>query len=106
MSTLVIDNVDLDQLEKQRLVLAELMYYATDDLEQNYINALDGILNMLDEWSDTRASRKRRGLCSNCGQRREDERYLQCERCRRKGRENTSDSRIGMILVGRCYKGA
>ena len=59
MSTLVIDNVDLDQLEKQRLVLAELMYYATDDLEQNYINALDGILNMLDEWSDTRASRKK-----------------------------------------------
>lgn len=49
--TLIIENVDLELLEKQRLILSKfMMNIACPDSE--VIEALDCILTMLDEWSD------------------------------------------------------
>ena len=54
VDSLVIDNVDLDLLEKQR----KMLYVLLDRLNiipgvtTQEIEALDGILNMLDSWSD------------------------------------------------------
>lgn len=53
MSTLIIDNVDFDMLENQRLKLAEVV--STTPFKAEYQEAMDGLLNMLDDWSDRRA---------------------------------------------------
>jgi uncharacterized protein YutD len=50
MNTLIINNVDFDLLEKQRLLLAEVVQ--TTPFKQKYDDALNGILLMLDGWSD------------------------------------------------------
>ena len=54
MSTLIIEGVDLEQLEQQRKLLNNFLFVSdscevlTDDEEE----ALQGIANMLDSWSD------------------------------------------------------
>lgn len=56
MPELTIQNVDLTLLESQRLTLAELsnlLHNQRDGEIGNYhLDALDGVLAMLDEWSD------------------------------------------------------
>lgn len=58
MKKLEILNVDLEMLEEQRKALAELahlidnrQYYRVDS---RHLSALDGVVNMLDAWSDER----------------------------------------------------
>jgi hypothetical protein len=56
---LIIDQVDLDLLEEQRLKLNEIIHrcdheYLTPDQKA----ALVGVTNMLDEWSDERARKE------------------------------------------------
>lgn len=53
--TLTIENVDFAQLEIQRRQLAQvvLSQTLTVDLTESQVEALEGILNMLDHWSDT-----------------------------------------------------
>lgn len=57
MSKLIIDNVDLKLLEYQRLALVRLLgkvYPAQEDLKtRGDIEICQGLLNMLDEWSDS-----------------------------------------------------
>jgi hypothetical protein len=50
--TLVIENVDLDMLDQQRLVVAEWICGQEDGW--SFPPELDGIINMLDRWSDQR----------------------------------------------------
>jgi len=56
MSALIIHNVDLRALERQRLQLVELSF--NDDARKHMTpaqkSALDGVINMLDAWSDGR----------------------------------------------------
>lgn len=52
MATLIIENVDLDLLEVQRLELIELY---CGGIRPSQCRELSGLLNMLDEWSDERA---------------------------------------------------
>jgi hypothetical protein len=56
MSTLTIDNVDFDELEEQRKMLIDITF--NDDinllLTPDQHEALIGISNMLDFWSDER----------------------------------------------------
>jgi hypothetical protein len=63
-----IDNIDLDLLEEQRKLLQEVMDQiygkekdgaATVTLTHDQIEALKGIENMLDAWSDEREERRR-----------------------------------------------
>ena len=51
VKTLVIENVDYKQLDKQRLILAEFLM-SKHRLSKKRVDALNGILNMLDFWSD------------------------------------------------------
>jgi hypothetical protein len=46
--TLVIPDVDLELLEKQRLKLHALLRGELED----WVEPLEGVLNMLDEWAD------------------------------------------------------
>ena len=50
MGTLIIEKVDLELLEKQRLDLIKLS--SRPDIKSD---SLDGVLSMLDAWSDKRA---------------------------------------------------
>jgi len=54
MATLVIENVDLDLLEKQRLILIDVVHNMkhNDFTTEEEDEALEGLLNMLDRWSD------------------------------------------------------
>lgn len=53
MSTFTIPDVDLELLERQRKALATLTFSdAFKELSQPQREAINGILNMLDEWSD------------------------------------------------------
>lgn len=52
--TLTIPNVDLKKLDKQRLMLAKIAHTKGQLLEPEELTALDGIVNMLDAWSDAR----------------------------------------------------
>lgn len=64
--TLVIGNVDLDLLEDQRQRLNRAFYAAADgcpsrlELGPDQVDALVGVLGMLDAWSDER-SREQEG---------------------------------------------
>jgi hypothetical protein len=56
-NALTIDRVDLDLLDGQRLTLAMAMFrqddqYGTLTLNKDEVDALSGIVNMLDHWSD------------------------------------------------------
>ena len=53
---LIINNVDLDLLEQQRLMLSVVLdrLNITPGVTPDEIEALEGILNMLDSWSDNR----------------------------------------------------
>ena len=50
MRILIIDNVDLELLERQRLILSTLQPNQIPTHEQ--MDAIEGIQNMLDGWSD------------------------------------------------------
>ncbi|MDG2124881.1 MAG: hypothetical protein P8J87_14355 [Verrucomicrobiales bacterium] len=50
IAALHIDDVDLADLEQQRLDLIDLMFRTPND-DPSY-SALTGIINMLDSWSD------------------------------------------------------
>lgn len=50
--TLIIENIDLDLLEKQRLELIELY---CGGIRPSQCRELPGLINMLDTWSDKRA---------------------------------------------------
>ncbi len=52
MSTLIVKNVDLLKLEEQRKTLSGID--RSRRLNSNQIEAIDGIQNMLDNWSDQR----------------------------------------------------
>jgi len=54
--TLIIDNVDFEELEKQRKQLIDFEYVLTKTQEGCIydVDALQGIINMLNEWSDKR----------------------------------------------------
>jgi len=52
MSRLVIEKVDLDLLEKQRKVLNKFLCTQSGVLTDDEVEALEGLANMLDEWSD------------------------------------------------------
>ena len=49
MTTLIIDNINIELLEKQRLILQTIDY---NNLTVEQAEALQGIQNMLDNWSD------------------------------------------------------
>ena len=53
MATLIIENVDLDLLDKQRL---ELVGLSLGERSVNDCPGLEGIIEMLDAWSDRRAA--------------------------------------------------
>ena len=53
-STLTIEEVDLSLLEMQRVALASISPKARRHFKKRQIEALDGIQNMLDAWSDKR----------------------------------------------------
>ena len=65
---LVIPNVDLELLEEQRIELALLLYKHTKKDSEDArmiltpveVRTLDGLLNMLDSWSDNVASNRTR----------------------------------------------
>ena len=48
-----IENVDLDMLERQRIALRGL-HSILEEITEKQNDALEGILNMLDHWSDNR----------------------------------------------------
>ena len=48
--TLVIHNVDFNELERQRLVITEVLYQS--DMSETQRQAMEGIINMLEAWSD------------------------------------------------------
>ena len=50
LETLILENVDLKKLEEQRLILHTVHKGCTINSSQE--RALDGIVNMLDVWSD------------------------------------------------------
>jgi len=52
--TLVIENVDFARLEKQRHRLVEILTSKSmlSMLAPKHVSALEGLLNMLDHWSD------------------------------------------------------
>lgn len=60
--TLIVDGINVELLEEQRLALVELMFELTDRRERSALNkkeikgldALQGVVNMLDDWSDKR----------------------------------------------------
>lgn len=56
MAYLKISNVDLELLEEQRLTLATITQNVALTKEQ--LDAINGIQNMLDDWSDQRAFSK------------------------------------------------
>lgn len=46
------------------------------------------ISDLVNAWQKrTRASRIKKGLCSNCGSKREDKKFLQCKHCREESRK-------------------
>jgi len=49
MATLVIENVDFEELERHRLILIQVHHDLPDGPERE---AVLGIQNMLDDWSD------------------------------------------------------
>ena len=53
-ATLVIPNVHLNTLEQQRLALGNISQEATLGVSQTELDAINGIQNMLDHWSDER----------------------------------------------------
>lgn len=55
---LIIDNVDLPTLDEQRTYLVSLLESVGNGKAADpiHIHAVDGILNMLDAWSDDRAA--------------------------------------------------
>ena len=57
-NTLVIEGVDFELLESQRHALKKELYeneaQLEDDMEPDALEALKGILNMLERWSDIR----------------------------------------------------
>lgn len=66
--TLIIENVDFYMLEKQRQELIDILNNrkALWALTPNQIDALDGILIMLNGWSDARKAEEME-VCSECG---------------------------------------
>jgi hypothetical protein len=48
--TLVIHNVDFNELERHRLVITEVLYQS--DMSETQRQAMEGIINMLEAWSD------------------------------------------------------
>ena len=50
--TLVIHNVDFNELERHRLVITEVLYQS--DMSETQRQAMEGIINMLEAWSDGR----------------------------------------------------
>lgn len=48
--TLVIKNVDFNELERHRLVITEVLYQS--DMSETQRQAMEGIINMLEAWSD------------------------------------------------------
>ena len=48
--TLVIHNVDFNELERHRLVITEVLYQS--DKSETQRQAMEGIINMLEAWSD------------------------------------------------------
>jgi len=56
MSTLTIEKVDLELLDKQRKVLNKFLFVgdSCEVLTDEEVEALEGLANMLDEWSDQR----------------------------------------------------
>jgi len=58
MATLIIKNIDLDKLERQRLSLTALrdsiidLNFFTED--SDWSEPIDSMINMLDKWSDQR----------------------------------------------------
>jgi len=54
---ITLSNVDADLLERQRKTLNEMRPEVRAELPPSQRDALDGILNMLDAWSDELAER-------------------------------------------------
>ena len=52
--TLIIENVNLEDLEDQRMILNEYMMNTRKHPDTRTLSALSDILAMLDEWSDDR----------------------------------------------------
>lgn len=48
--TLVIKNVDFDELERHRLAITEVLYQS--DMSETQRQAMEGVINMLEAWSD------------------------------------------------------
>lgn len=48
--TLVIKNVNFDELERHRLAITEVLYQS--DMSETHRQALEGVINMLEAWSD------------------------------------------------------
>lgn len=51
---LMIEGVDLDMLERQRIALARTLVIVGSSINKQDVELLDGLLNMLDSWSDER----------------------------------------------------
>ena len=65
MSTLIIKNVDFEQLESQRLLLNSALTKLPDGEAKD---AVKGIRNMLDAWSDEQLKEKKpEYMCGICG---------------------------------------
>jgi len=56
MSTLTIEKVDLELLDKQRKILNKFLFVSDscEVLTDDEVEALEGLANMLDDWSDQR----------------------------------------------------
>jgi len=54
MSTLIIRNVDFELLEQQRILINHHFDQAIRNLNRESAEALEGIITMLNEWSDER----------------------------------------------------
>ena len=56
INTLLISDVDLDQLERQRVLLNQMLDALMEShgelVTPEQVDALVGVMNMLDEWSD------------------------------------------------------
>ena len=57
MATITIKDVDVKLLEKQRKILNKALFKVDDDygsvlLDVKEVDALQGVMNMLDSWSD------------------------------------------------------
>ena len=63
LEKLEIEDIDITLLEKQRVILAELLWNLkrNSKASKQKINALEGVVNMLDEWSDARYRQINRG---------------------------------------------